>query len=366
MIDADLARGIEQVFEQLGIDARELLARFRLFDRPQLCRRPGHALRYGFGLRLGFLLGLRLGFGFRLCFRFGLVFDFRLRFGLGLLYRLGLDICRGCLVACAGADLGQFVRQRRIDNDHADRVVRFDGKCGRLHAGFRRRQLDLLIARNLESGVSIADPLFEFGSRRYRLAGNHHVSHTVQFVDASLQQLFDAGAGLHAAFVHRDEQGFEFVAQVTHRRDTGHPGAALERMQVPLEFMHGLPRILVLHPDAERLVRRFQEFRGLFREDRSDFLVVIGLHVFRLGDDGLRLAFRYLFLRQVGNGSVGLQGIRQSGDVLDERRIIRPLLVRLVYVTDNRRYRFRGRFQGIDAGVLETDLVVINAPHQAV
>ncbi len=220
------------------------------------------------------------------------MFDFRLCFGLGLLYRLGLHICRGCLVACAGADLGQFIRQRRIDNNHADRVVRFDGKCGRLHAGFRRRQLHLLIARNLESGVSIADPLFEFGSRRYRLAGNHHVSHAVQLVDASLQQLFDAGAGLHAAFVHRNEQGFEFVAQVTHRRDTGHPGAALERMQVPLEFMHGLPRILVLHPDAECLVRRFEEFRGLFREDRSDFLVVIGLHVFRFGNDGLRLAFR--------------------------------------------------------------------------
>ena len=138
------------------------------------------------------------------------------------------------------------------------------------------------------------------------------------------------------------------MAQVAHCRNSGHPGAALERVQMPLEFLHGLSRILVFDPEAERLVRRFQEFRGLLGKDCGDLLVVIGLHVFGFGNDRLRPGFRYFFLRHLSNRSIGLQGIRQPGDVLDKRCIVGPLLVGFIDIADYRRDRFRGRLQGVD------------------
>ena len=188
----------------------------------------------------------------------------------------------------------------------------------------------------------------------------------MQLVDATLQKLLDAGTRMHATFVDRDEQGLELMAQVAHRRNAGHPGAALERMQVPFEFLHGLPRVLVLDPETEGFVRRFQQFRGLLGEDRGNLLVVIGLQVLCFGNDRLRLALRCVFLRQVRNGSVGLQGIRQPVDMLDERGVVRPFLAGLVDIADDCRYRFRGRLQGVDAGLLETDLVVVDTPYQAI
>ena len=83
----------------------------------------------------------------------------------------------------------------------------------------------------------------------------------MQFIDAVLEQFFHTLAGSHAAFVNRYEQGFEFVTEVAHCRNAGHAGAALERMQVPLQFLHRLPCALVLCPEDERLVGRFEEFR---------------------------------------------------------------------------------------------------------
>ena len=121
--------------------------------------------------------------------------------------------------------------------------------------------LDVLIARDLEPGIRITDPPLQFGCRSHGPAGNHHVAHPVQFVDAVLEKFFHTLARSHTAFVNRYEQGFEFVAEVAHGLDAGHAGAALERMQVPLEFLYRLPCALVLHPEAERLVGRFEEFR---------------------------------------------------------------------------------------------------------
>ncbi len=188
----------------------------------------------------------------------------------------------------------------------------------------------------------------------------------MQLVDASLQQFVHAGARLHAAAVEGNEQCLQFVAQITHRGNSGHSGTAFERVQMALEFLQGMPRAFVPGPQAERLVRRLQEFRRFLGEDRGDFLVVIGLHVLGLRDDRRGLAFRDLLLRQLGNGSVGLQGIRQPGKMFDERCIVRPALVGLVDIADDGRDRFRGRLQGIDTGLLEADLVVVDPPYEAV
>ena len=188
----------------------------------------------------------------------------------------------------------------------------------------------------------------------------------MQLVDASLQQLVHAGTRLHAAAVERNEQCLQFVAQITHRGNSGHSGTALERVQMALEFLQGLPRTLVPGPQAERLVCRLQEFRRFLGKDRGDFLVVIGLHVLGLGDDRRGLAFRDLLFRQLGNGSVGLQGIRKPGEMVDERSVVRPILDGLVDIADDGRDRFRGRLQGIDTRLLEADLVVIDTPYQAV
>ena len=90
----------------------------------------------------------------------------------------------------------------RVDDNHADRVVGFDGKRRGLHACLRHHQFHVDVNCNLETGIRIPDTLFEFGGRQHGLAGNHHVAHAVQLVDAVLQQLFHTGTRLHATFVH--------------------------------------------------------------------------------------------------------------------------------------------------------------------
>ena len=66
------------------------------------------------------------------------------------------------------------------------------------------------------------------------------------------------------------------MAQVTHRGNTGHASAALQRVQVPLQFLHGSLVLLVFAPTDQSLVRRLQQFSRLFRENRSDLGVVSG------------------------------------------------------------------------------------------
>ena len=52
--------------------------------------------------------------------------------------------------------------------------------------------------------------------------------------------------------------------------------------------------------------------------------------------------------------------------MFDQRRVVRPLLVGLVDIADDRRDRRRGCFQGVDAGRLETGLVVIDPSYEPV
>ena len=58
--------------------------------------------------------------------------------------------------------------------------------------------------------------------------------------------------------------------------------------------------------------------------------------------------------------------IRQPYQVLDQCRVVRTLLVGLVDIADDRRDRFRGCPQRVDAGLLEADLVIIDPSNESI
>ena len=76
--------------------------------------------------------------------------------------------------------------------------------------------------------------LFELLCRSYRLARNNGVTHPVQLIDALLQQTLDRFRRLDSSLVNADQQGFDFVAQATHRRYARHSRPAFQRVQVSL------------------------------------------------------------------------------------------------------------------------------------
>ena len=75
----------------------------------------------------------------------------------------------------------------------------------------------------------------------------------------------------HSVIDLQDER-LEFMAEIAHRRDARHAGAALERVQRPLQFGDMLLIGALLVPGVERRVRGFEEFRGLLAEDGGDLL----------------------------------------------------------------------------------------------
>ena len=286
MVNADFARCVEQVLQQLGIDARELLALLRLLECTHVCGsrllgfgfRLGCGLWFRFGLRLGcglwfrlrLELGLWLGFGFGFGFGFGprrllhhglgfrlwrrlwLVFRFGRRFGLRLRYQRRFLVCRL-------AYLLQLIGKRAVDDNHADRIVRLGRELGgRRMLDIDRCRLDFAVVGHFESGIRLLDALFELRCRAHRFAGDDEVSHVVQFVERVLQQVRDAGRRFHAPVVDRDDQCLEFMTQVTHRRDAGHARAALERVQVAFELVDRRARGVVRRPFTERLVGRLE------------------------------------------------------------------------------------------------------------
>ncbi len=196
--------------------------------------------------------------------------------------------------------------------------------------------------------------LFEIGCGRHRLAGDHGVAHPVQFIDAVLQEFIDCRVRLYAPIVDRYQQRLELVTQIAHRRDSSHPRTALQCVQVPLEFFHRLLRVLVLAPLYESLVSGLEQLGRFFGEDRRDLGIIFRL--FRRGAD-LQLRLRGKLENRFRNGFwlslVGcdrvlwLYGVRQPGQVLDQRRIVCPAAFRLIDIGDYRGNRPRRRLQRI-------------------
>ena len=200
------------------------------------------------------------------------------------------------------------------------------------------------------------------------LARDDRVSHAVQFVDTPLQQLVDSLSHPNTSFIERDQQRLDLVAQVAHRRDTGHASTALERMQVPLEFVHRLGRTF-LHPVDQCLVGRFQQLGRFFREDGGDLGVVLGLFGDRLVHghfrNRLRLRLR-LYFRFRSRHLCRAHRVGKLGQVFDQGRVICALAFRVVDVPDDCCDCACRRPEGVESGGLESHLVVVNTAHEAV
>ena len=149
------------------------------------------------------------------------------------------------------ADLRQLVGQRRVDDDHADGIFWLDRKLsglgffnvlvrwGRLYGG---------IICHFKARICLLNTPLKSRGRRHRLTGNDGITHAMQFVHTLLQQVVHRPGRFNALAIDRDQQGFNFVTQVTHRGDAGHSRAALQRMQMALQFFHRFFGRLVLAP----------------------------------------------------------------------------------------------------------------------
>ncbi len=345
MIDTDFAGSVQQVLQEICIDARIFLAGI---GRPWRQRRnvSQRLVRYDrYGLRLFRFLGLRLflaGLGFwwlelqgfrhfdslRLCGWHFTRFSRRLVDDAEFLFGFGREFCRHGL----GVDV-------RLGNDFGSR--RFD--------------------RGQISGVQGVNPFLEVLGGRDLLAGDHHVAHAVQFVDTTLQQIIYLRIRRNLVVVDIDQERLEFVTQVTHRQDAGHARAALERVQVAFELLHVLARRPVLCPFAQRLVRRLQEFSGLLGKNRCNLGVVFGFLSRRV------CSFVELFHGD-GRHRLCLIGrwfdlVRQIPQVFDQYREILARAIGLVDVADNRVDRRSRGAQDLDRRFRKSCFHLVDVAH---
>ena len=192
----------------------------------------------------------------------------------------------------------------------------------------------------------------------------------MQLVDTLLQKILDGRRCLDASVVNRNQQGFDFMAEVAHGRNAGHTGPALQRVQVALELLHRL-RGTLLDPLEERLVGRFEQLGRLLREYRRDFRIVLGLVADDLGHVLVSRRSRRnrrgcRFGRHRRHRGLRLHGIGQLVDVLDQRRVIGTIPVRVVDIADDGLDRPGPCTQRIEARFLESDLVVVDATYETI
>ena len=135
----------------------------------------------------------------------------------------------------------------------------------------------------LEAGVGVLNALLQFRNGSNRPAGNHRVTHTIQFIDTALQQVLHGWCRFDTPIVNRNQQGLDLMTEITHGRNTGHASSAFERVQMPAQFAHRLCRTL-LNPLQQRLFGSLQEFGGFLGKNRRYFCVVAGLVEFFLGN----------------------------------------------------------------------------------
>ena len=205
------------------------------------------------------------------------------------------------------------------------------------------------------------DTFFEIGVRRDSFARDHHVPHAMQLVDTLLQEFVYLRRRLYSPVINIDQQRFNLMAQVAHGGDACHACAAFQCMQMALEGFKVIAVIAICLPFSQRLVGRFEQLGGLFGEDRSDFCVVGDFFGFFFPG-----RFRYRFRRRFNRHYLGLHGLRQIADVLNQHCKIGAISIGLIDVGNNRFERFRRGFDRRNTGFLETDLVIVYAPDELV
>ena len=123
----------------------------------------------------------------------------------------------------------------------------------------------------------------------------HHIAHARQFIETGLHDGVRVVVGRHGARVDLDDQRFQLVAQVAHRLDARHARAALERVQLALQFRDPLLVAPVVIPGGQRDLRGLEQLGGLLAVDVGDLVIeFLGrrLSDLEIGDLGLRIGNR--------------------------------------------------------------------------
>ena len=327
--DADFAGVVEQLVEQLGVDARHLGAialRHRLAARrhgeARERRREGGPQFLGFGRRD--LVGVRAA---RRGGRRVVAGRHRPRARTGSRSARSRRWCRPrsrrrCSArpgqrrralrrrrrGCRGS--GVEVRDVRDVDVSAQRafavgpgIEHGGGRCRRRRRRSRRRSSyqapsltpasprprrevagcrDVLVTPASE-GLEAGDQ----GARRRRvLALGDAVAHARELVDARLQRGERAIVRLDQAELDVADRGLELVAQVAHRAHAGHARTALQRVQRPLQRIERGRVVARSGPAVQGRLDRLEQLGGLLGEDRRDLRVegfVGGVAVVRRG-----------------------------------------------------------------------------------
>ena len=163
-----------------------------------------------------------------------------------------------------------------------------------------------------------------------RAAAAREVEHIVQRLGDAAQLLHEAGAARHAGLRHVLEQRLGAVADLRHRLDLRHVGAALHRVQRARHLGQRLARLRILLERLDLRLQLLQQAFALGQENRDDFRIDAGIHRLDLGhlDDffaGLaRLRHRrhleHFFLRRHRHRRRGRHRFRRRGAELRDAR----------------------------------------------
>ena len=109
--------------------------------------------------------------------------------------------------------------------------------------------------------------------RRRSDTGRNLVAEDVQFIERRLDKAVGPGTSRQQAIGHAQQQRLQVVAQVTHREQARHPGAALQGVQPALEVREGLLFVLAGGQSGHGLVADLEYFAGLLGKDGCNFRV---------------------------------------------------------------------------------------------
>ena len=102
---------------------------------------------------------------------------------------------------------------------------------------------------------------------------------------AGEQEVVHGVAGFQLALCNLFEQVFEHVGQVANGLNASHPGATLERVDIPLQFRGNAPVRRVFGPGVQGAAGRVDQVVGFFQENADQLRIQvreIGNTVFHL------------------------------------------------------------------------------------
>ena len=185
--------------------------------------------------------------------------------------------------------------------------------CGRGHVGrgcrwlrhggrpLHRRLQDLgnhrrrLIGRGNRLRQSL-DTLDRCARRRQSPARSNRFTHARELINARLQNVERCRRRRDSALIDLQDEALELVAQVAHRLNAGHAGAALQSVQRTLQRPAQLGAVRIRAPSGDRGLGAIEKLDCLLGEDARD----LGIKLRDCVGGGLRLLRRMGCVRRIG------------------------------------------------------------------